>query len=193
MTTFQVISLRPAAKIGSGDVLRTTAILNALASAGHEVAEISILGSGEGLLRAIATPRGLRFLFKRLLHDGSTHPLQWILVQAVAEARSIKLNGAGARSIYVTSRLVPDDFASLSAVDFIDALSRNAGSRADFSRLTRSFWLREQRLLATLETSIASRALSCWTTCPDSSPPSPRPPCWSRTIARRRSGSRTTW
>ena len=158
MTKVQVIALRPAATVGSGDVLRTMAIANALRSAGHEVSTVSILRNGESLARALAAPTALRCVLRTLLRDGSTHPLQWVLVQALADARSIQLKDVSARSVYVTSRVVPNDLACPCAVDFVDALSRNAGSRAVSSPLTRSFWLREQRLIAAWETSIASRA-----------------------------------
>lgn len=159
MTAVQVIAMRPVDTSGGGDVLRALAIVQALTTAGHTVTHVSVLGPGEGYARALAAPLPVVHLVRILLREGRRRPLQWILVQALAQARSIPLDGAGSVPIYVTCRVVPDMLPLLGAVDFVDALSRNAASRAQASRLLKRFWLREHRLLQSLEASIASRAV----------------------------------
>lgn len=158
MTAVQLIALRPVGSAGGGDVLRARAIVQALTSAGHTVTQVSILRPGESLARALATPSALRHSARLLVREGRGRPLQWILVQALANARSIQLDGSAQIPIYVTCRVVPHVLPSASAVDFVDALSRNAASRARGFTVLKRFWLREQRLLQAWETSIASRA-----------------------------------
>jgi hypothetical protein len=159
MTEVQIITLRPGGTTGSGDVIRASAIADALRSASHEVSFVSILAPGESVSRALADLAVIRAACVILRGSGRARPLQWVLVQAIARARSIRLDGAGIRSIYVTSRVVPDVLSDASAVDFVDALSRNAASRAEASRWLRLLWRREQRLLAAQEASIARRAV----------------------------------
>lgn len=159
MTEVQIITLRPARATGSGDVIRASAIADALRFAGHDVSFVSILAPEESVSRALANLGVIRAAVGLLLGSGRARPLQWVLVQAIARARSICLDGAGIRSIYVTSRVVPDVVSDASAVDFVDALSRNSASRAEASRWLRLLWRREQRLLAAQEASIARRAV----------------------------------
>lgn len=159
MTEVQIIALRVGGTTGSGDVIRASAIADALRSAGHDVTYISILSPGESVRRALADPAVIRAAVGILSGTGRARPLQWVLVQAIARARSIRLDGSGIRSIYMTSRVVPDVLSDGSAVDFVDALSRNAASRAAASLWLRLFWRREQRLLVAQEADIASHAI----------------------------------
>lgn len=157
MTSVRIVSLRPPARAGSGDVMRAQALADALESGGYDVHIVSVLGPGERLLRALLTPSALGAFTQLLLACGRSMPLQWIAVQAVARARRLRLTGPEL-PVFVTARVAPAELPPRYVVDFVDALSRGAGSRAENATWLRWLWRREQRLLARWEAELAEQA-----------------------------------
>lgn len=153
---YSVVSLRRADFHGAGDARRAASVAAALQRSGARVDVHHLLHDGEGFASSFLHRREFSALLRMVGRWRTQRPLQWLMAQALAEARSTPGEGI---PIFITSRLVPDPVPPVFGVDFVDSLATNALARAELEMGPAAyFWRREARLLQRVEENAARAA-----------------------------------